>query len=127
MNALAVTRLFELSTNRNFIQDSAVNLAQAIQRLYDLNCGIIGSGEERHERPHKPLLLLATRQLMREALVSRYFPHSLQIKNHQSSIGIHQSDPQVAEHSRKTLLLPKDEAFHPEKDGLEWRCDRLIA
>lgn len=30
----------------------------AIERLYDLNVGVIGVGPERHERPHKPLLLL---------------------------------------------------------------------
>ena len=35
------------------------NLEEAIERVYDLNVGVIGSGRERHERPHKPVLLLA--------------------------------------------------------------------
>ena len=39
-------------------------LATAIERLYDLNVGIIGTGAERHERPHKPVLLLAALDLM---------------------------------------------------------------
>ena len=41
-------------------------LDSAIERLYDLNVGIIGVGEERHERPHKPLLLLAAFDLIDE-------------------------------------------------------------
>ena len=39
----------------------------------------------------------ANRQLMREALVSRYFPNSLQIKNQQPSVINRQSDLQVAD------------------------------
>lgn len=39
----------------------------------------------------------ANRQLMREALISRYFPNSLQIKNQQSEITNHQSSPLVAD------------------------------
>lgn len=35
------------------------NLEEAIERVYELNVGVIGSGSERHERPHKPVLLLA--------------------------------------------------------------------
>ena len=27
----------------------------------------------------------------------------------------------------KSLLLPKDPAFHPDADGLRWRCERLLA
>lgn len=29
--------------------------------------------------------------------------------------------------SGKTLLLPKEEAFHPDAEGLAWRCEQLIA
>ncbi len=29
--------------------------------------------------------------------------------------------------SGQVLLLPQDEAFHPDADGLTWRCGRLIA
>ena len=37
--------------NRNCIED-------AIDAIYRLHVGVVGRGEERHERPHKPLLLL---------------------------------------------------------------------
>lgn len=43
-----------------------MNLDSAIERLYDLNVGVIGVGGERHERPHKPLLLLAVFDLIDE-------------------------------------------------------------
>lgn len=172
----------------------------------------------------------ATRQLLREALVSRYFPNHSQIKNQQSEIVTHQSDSLVAdepaEYGRspafrrlildiydhqcaacglrirlasgndvsfidaahlipfsesrndhptnglalcknhhwamdrdiiapgpdlhwhvsklidprrsngekeladltgKSMLLPKDQAFHPDREGLRWRCERLSA
>ena len=42
----------------------------AIERLYDLNVGIIGVAGERHERPHKPLLLLAVLDLIDEGLAT---------------------------------------------------------
>jgi hypothetical protein len=29
--------------------------------------------------------------------------------------------------SGKSLLLPQDEAFHPEREGLEWRLRKLTA
>ncbi len=29
--------------------------------------------------------------------------------------------------SGKTLLLPQDEAFHPDAEGLKWRCKQMIA
>jgi putative restriction endonuclease len=41
-------------------------LASTIERLYDLNVGIIGTGATRHERPHKPVLLLAALELRDE-------------------------------------------------------------
>jgi putative restriction endonuclease len=44
--------------------ESQTILASTIELLYDLNVGIIGTGSERHERPHKPVLLLATLDLM---------------------------------------------------------------
>lgn len=37
---------------------------EAIESLYDLNVGVIGTGAMRHERPHKPLLLLAAMDLI---------------------------------------------------------------
>ncbi len=43
---------------------SSVSLHSVIQQLYDLNTGVIGQGVDRHERPHKPVLLLAVLELM---------------------------------------------------------------
>jgi len=37
---------------------------EAIEKLYGLNVGAIGSGKERHERPHKPAMLLAVLDLI---------------------------------------------------------------
>ncbi|MEY3394154.1 MAG: hypothetical protein RL346_390 [Verrucomicrobiota bacterium] len=34
---------------------------------------------------------------------------------------------EIASLAGKTLLMPKDEAFNPDKEGLEWRCGRLMA
>jgi hypothetical protein len=33
----------------------------------------------------------------------------------------------LIELSGKFLLLPQDEAFHPDAEGLKWGCDQLIA
>src|SRR5688572_23186866 len=35
------------------------SLEEAIERVYGLSVNVIGAGAQRHERPHKPLLLLA--------------------------------------------------------------------
>jgi len=40
------------------------NIDEAVERLYDLNVGVIGTGSARHERPHKPLLILAALDLI---------------------------------------------------------------
>jgi putative restriction endonuclease len=37
---------------------------EAVETLYDLNVGVIGTGPNRHERPHKPLLLLTVLDLI---------------------------------------------------------------
>ncbi len=34
-------------------------VSEAIERLYDLNVGVVGHDGQRHERPHKPVMLLA--------------------------------------------------------------------
>lgn len=39
---------------------------KVIEQIYGLNVGIIGRGVNRHERPHKPLLLLAIIALLEE-------------------------------------------------------------
>lgn len=41
-----------------------MSLHSVIQQLYDLNTGVIGQGAERHERPHKPVMLLAALEIM---------------------------------------------------------------
>jgi putative restriction endonuclease len=40
------------------------DISEAIEALYHLNVGVVGTGSERHERPHKPLLLLAVMDLI---------------------------------------------------------------
>lgn len=35
-------------------------------------------------------------------------------------------EKELSELADKTLLLPKDEAFHPDREGLEWRRERLM-
>lgn len=40
------------------------DISEAVEALYHLNVGVIGSGTERHERPHKPVLLLAVIDLI---------------------------------------------------------------
>jgi len=36
-------------------------------------------------------------------------------------------EKELIELAGKSLLLPKDEAFHPDAGGLKWRCEQLIA
>lgn len=36
-----------------------MSLPALIEAIYDLNVGTVGTGEDRHERPHKPALLVA--------------------------------------------------------------------
>ena len=45
-------------------------LPAAIERLYELNVGVTGVAVGRHERPHKPLLLLAALDLIDEGLAT---------------------------------------------------------
>ncbi len=40
------------------------NINEAVEKLYALKVGVIGNGSDRHERPHKPLLLLAVLDLI---------------------------------------------------------------
>lgn len=122
-------------------------LAAAIERLYDLNVGTTPLEEGApHEKPHKPLLLLAAfdlideglatseripwcqelrarftdgfqylvaipanRQLMREALIARYFPH-ISFSSHSKS-NIQNSTSLVAEdtpeYGRSSHLLTR--------------------
>jgi putative restriction endonuclease len=43
---------------------SGVSLDSIIEKLYDLNVGVVGTGAAQHERPHKPVLLLAVLELV---------------------------------------------------------------
>jgi putative restriction endonuclease len=46
------------------MMEAVTTLEEAIDRLYDLNVGVIGTGASRHERPHKPVMLLAALDLI---------------------------------------------------------------
>ncbi len=43
---------------------SIPSIEQAVERLYKLHVGTIGAGSARHERPHKPVILLAALDLI---------------------------------------------------------------
>lgn len=72
----------------------SMNPATAIERIYSLNVGIIGVGSGRHERPHKPLLLLAAFDLIDSGLATperipwcqelrdRFTDHFLLVRKH---------------------------------------------
>jgi predicted restriction endonuclease len=139
------------------LETSPLKLNSSISRLYDLNTGIIGVGGNRHERPHKPLLLLAVLDLIDEGkatpdlipwcqeLRDRFSARFQIVKKHMDRNLIapcpdhHWHVSKILDHRRstgeaelltlagRTLLLPQDQAFHPDKDGLTWRCGRLIA
>lgn len=48
------------------MSESPCRFEQAVEALYRLHVGVVGKGTERHERPHKPLLLLAVLDLVAE-------------------------------------------------------------
>lgn len=52
-----------------FVRSMSSALQNAIEQVYLLNVGIVGTGAERHERPHKPLLLLAVLEMLDDGLV----------------------------------------------------------
>lgn len=43
---------------------SITSIQEAVQSLYELNVGVVGTGSDRHERPHKPVLILAALDLI---------------------------------------------------------------
>lgn len=43
---------------------TSTTFEHAVEALYNLNVGVVGTGTMRHERPHKPLLLLAVIDLI---------------------------------------------------------------
>ena len=40
------------------------NIDDAVEVLYDLSVGVIGHGADRHERPHKAVLLLSVMDML---------------------------------------------------------------
>jgi hypothetical protein len=36
-------------------------------------------------------------------------------------------EKELLERSGKYSRLPQDEAFHPDAEGVKWKCDQLIA
>jgi hypothetical protein len=140
------------------LETSPLKLNSVISRLYDLNVGITPLEEGApHEKPHKPLLLLAVFDLIDVGLATpdripwcqelrdRFSARFQIVKKHMDRNLIapcpdhHWHVSKILDHRRstgeaelltlagRTLLLPQDQAFHPDKDGLTWRCGRLIA
>ena len=153
-----------------------MTLPQAISLLYDLHAGTTQAedGVPPHERPHKPLLLLAVLDLIDEGratpdripwcqdlrdrfsarflLVRKHNDHPTNglalCKNHHWAMDRHIPAPgpdlhwhvsplidprrsngeqELHDLAGKSLLLPKDPAFHPDEEGLRWRSGRLSA
>jgi putative restriction endonuclease len=87
----------------------------AIERLYDLNVGIIGVAEERHERPHKPLLLLAVLDLIDEGLATpEHIPWCQELRDRFTSRFL-----LVRKHDDKNT--PENPFFYLRKDGF-WQA-----
>ena len=78
-------------------------LPETLDRLYNLNVGIIGRGVDRHERPHKPTMLLAVLDL------------------------IASGEEELIRLAREPVLPPRDLAYYPAAEALEWRAGRLRA
>jgi putative restriction endonuclease len=87
----------------------------AIERLYDLNVGIIGVAGERHERPHKPLLLLAVLDLIDEGLATpEQIPWCQELRDRFTSRFL-----LVRKHDDKNT--PENPFFYLRKDGF-WQA-----
>jgi putative restriction endonuclease len=92
-----------------------VLLDSAIERLYDLNVGIIGVAGERHERPHKPLLLLAVFDLIDEGLATpELIPWSQELRDRFTSRFV-----LVRKHDDKNT--PDNPFLYLRKDGF-WQA-----
>ena len=84
--------------------------ASAIERHFDLKVGLTKVGSDRRGVPKL------------SSSTGGYSPSS-SISIPRRSNG----EKELLELAGKSLLLPKDEAFHPDAEGLKWRCERLIA
>jgi len=97
------------------------SIPQAIERLYDLNVGVIGTGTGRHERPHKnhhwamDRYLIAPGPDLRWHVASTLIPHR--------STG----EAELAQLAHHPVLPPHDLAFTPDQRALQWRMERLGA
>jgi predicted restriction endonuclease len=179
--------MFNVERSMFDVQPPAVNPDAAIERLYNLNVDTTtrdGDGTP-HEKPHKPLLLLAAFDLIDEGLATpERIPWCQELRDRFSArfllvrkLNDHPTNGPLSRHSRrrrrialcknhhwamdrdiiapgpdlhwhvskvidprrsngereladlagKSLLLPKDPAFHPGAEGLIWRCNRLSA
>jgi hypothetical protein len=111
------------------------NMEQAIERLYDLNVGTVGSGLARHERPHKPVLMLAVLDLIATGQVTpqhiawsrdlrtrftEYFDQVHQLNDDNTpaaSRGLGRRGPPIGVHTdrsrchRRTGFCPTDQRF----------------
>ena len=57
------------------------DISEAIEALYHLNVGVVGTGSERHERPHKPILLLAVMDLIAQGKATpKHIPWSQDLR-----------------------------------------------
>lgn len=91
-----------------------------VEKLYALNVGRIGRGSERHERPHKPLLLLCVLDLLDEGLaLPDRIPWGLELRQRfkrKFEVVAHNND-------RNSPELP---FRHLSKDGF-WEVYRVTA
>ncbi|MES2921910.1 MAG: hypothetical protein V4819_10195 [Verrucomicrobiota bacterium] len=120
-----------------------VLLAAAIECLYDLRVGTTPVEEGTpYEKPHKPLL--AAFDLIDEGLATpNHIPWCQALRDRFtacvsaftiSAFSFSHPHPrrsngekELLKLSGQSLLLPQDEAFHPDSKGLSWRLERLIA
>jgi hypothetical protein len=52
-------------------------LEEAVEKLYELSVGVIGTGDDRLERPHKPVMLLAVLDMLAGLLDNEGFTGGL--------------------------------------------------
>ncbi len=106
-------------------------LDSAIERLYDLNGGTTPVEEgSPHEKPHKPQQRPRPMQKPPIGDGPRLIAPGPDHRWHVSRlIGPRRSngEKELLELAGKSVLLPKDDAFHPDADGLEWRINKMSA
>jgi hypothetical protein len=132
--------LFSLPNYHPARFSSLVLPAAAIERSHDLKTGTrpVEEGISR-ERPHRPHLLVPAldfiasgltipvkRHPVRKALIARDLPQSRSC-DFTAASSIHPAsrrsdgEKESIALSGQALLLPRNQAFHPDADGLKWR------